>query len=276
MNNIDFIDIVRRLFEGITTLADSPSVQCWTGVGLIILGALLVFLGKRGVLEPLLMIPMGLGMIVANAGNLYLDPTTAIESERVTEARWINSENRSDVRYFTVEGSADFSEEAAQTDKFIHVKNEEAIAGFLKAGTLEIIDAKTQKRLVGNVLLQGDLNVEPLVQGEENIVALMLQNYGFDVIDLGKDVPAETILDAAQERGIKIVGLSALMTTTMTEMDNVIKLARFRGQDDLTFIVGGAVLSEDYARKIGAFYAKDAMETVKIAKKFTNGVDKPE
>lgn len=177
MNNIDFIDIVRRLFEGITTLADSPSVQCWTGVGLIILGALLVFLGKRGVLEPLLMIPMGLGMIVANAGNLYLDPTTAIESERVTEARWINSENRSDVRYFTVEGSADFLEEAAQTDKFIHVKNEEAIAGFLKAGTLEIIDAKTQKRLVGNVLLQGDLNVEPLVQGEENIVALMQKDW---------------------------------------------------------------------------------------------------
>lgn len=177
MNNIDFIDIVRRLFEGITTLADSPSVQCWTGVGLIILGALLVFLGKRGVLEPLLMIPMGLGMIVANAGNLYLDPTTAIESERVSEARWINSENRSDVRYFTVEGSADFSEEAAQTDKFIHVKNEEAIAGFLKAGTLEIIDAKTQKRLVGNVLLQGDLNVEPLVQGEENIVALMQKDW---------------------------------------------------------------------------------------------------
>ena len=177
MNNIDFIDIVRRLFEGITTLADSPSVQCWTGVGLIILGALLVFLGKRGVLEPLLMIPMGLGMIVANAGNLYLDPTTAIESERVTEARWINSENRSDVRYFTVEGSADFSEESAQTDKFIHVKNEEAIAGFLKAGTLEIIDAKTQKRLVGNVLLQGDLNVEPLVQGEENIVALMQKDW---------------------------------------------------------------------------------------------------
>jgi 5-methyltetrahydrofolate--homocysteine methyltransferase len=110
----------------------------------------------------------------------------------------------------------------------------------------------------------------------KNIVALMLQNYGFDVIDLGKDVPAETILDAAQERGIKIVGLSALMTTTMTEMDNVIKLALSRGQNDLTFIVGGAVLSEDYARKIGAFYAKDAMETVKIAKKFTNGVDKPE
>lgn len=177
MNNIDFIDIVRRLFEGITTLADSPSVQCWTGVGLIILGALLVFLGKRGILEPLLMIPMGLGMIVANAGNLYLDPTTAIESERVTEARWINSENRSDVRYFTVEGSDDFAEKSSQPDKFIHVKNEAAIASFLKAGTLEIVDGKTQERLSGNVLLQGDLNVEPLVQGEKNIVALMQKDW---------------------------------------------------------------------------------------------------
>ena len=108
----------------------------------------------------------------------------------------------------------------------------------------------------------------------KNIVALMLQNYGFEVLDLGKDVPADVILDAAVAQGIKLIGLSALMTTTMTEMDNVIKRAQSRGLDDLTFIVGGAVLSEDYASKIGAFYAKDAMETVKIAKKFTKGVDK--
>ena len=177
MNNIDFIDIVRRLFEGITTLADSPSIQCWTGVGLIILGALLVFLGKRGVLEPLLMIPMGLGMIVANAGNLYLDPTTAVESERVAEARWINNEDRTDVRYFTVEGDPDFAEKSSLTDEYIHVKSEDAIASFLKAGELEIVDGKTQTRLTGSVLLQGDLNVEPLVQGEENIVALMQKDW---------------------------------------------------------------------------------------------------
>lgn len=177
MNNIDFIDIIRRLFEGITTLADSPPVLCWTGVGLIILGAVLVFLGKRGILEPLLMIPMGLGMIVANAGNLYLDPTTAIESERITEARWINSEDRTDVRYFTVQGSPDFAEESKQTDKYIHVKSADAIAGFLKAGELEIIDAKTQQKINGRVLLQGDLNVEPLVQGEKNLVALMQKDW---------------------------------------------------------------------------------------------------
>ena len=110
----------------------------------------------------------------------------------------------------------------------------------------------------------------------KNIVALMLQNYGFKVFDLGKDVPGETILDAAAEHGVKVVGLSALMTTTMTEMGKVIALAKKRGMDGLEFIVGGAVLSDDYAKKIGAFYAKDALETVKIAKKLTTGVDKPE
>ncbi len=177
MNNIDIIDIVRRLFEGITTLVDSPSVLCWTGIGLIILGGVLVFLGKRGVLEPLLMIPMGLGMIVANAGNLYLDPTTAVESERASEARWINSENRSDVRYFTVVGDADFERKAAQSDKYIRVEDKSDIVGFLKKGKLNIIDGATQNELRGNVVLQGDLNVEPLVQGETNLVALMQKDW---------------------------------------------------------------------------------------------------
>ncbi len=177
MNNIDIIDIVRRLFEGITTLVDSPSVLCWTGIGLIILGGVLVFLGKRGVLEPLLMIPMGLGMIVANAGNLYLDPTTAVESERASEARWINSENRSDVRYFTVVGDADFAEKTAQPDKYIRVEKKSDLVDFLKKGKLNIIDGATQNELRGNVVLQGDLNVEPLVQGETNLVALMQKDW---------------------------------------------------------------------------------------------------
>lgn len=177
MNNIDIINIVRRLFEGITTLVDSPPVLCWTGIGLIILGGVLVFLGKRGILEPLLMIPMGLGMIVANAGNLYLDPTTAVESERFSEARWINGADRTDVRYFTIESDADFAEKSAQTGKYIHVKSEKQIAGFLKAGTLDIRDAETQAVLSGNVVLQGDLNVEPLVQGETNLVALMQKDW---------------------------------------------------------------------------------------------------
>ncbi|MBQ4107642.1 MAG: homocysteine S-methyltransferase family protein [Lentisphaeria bacterium] len=103
----------------------------------------------------------------------------------------------------------------------------------------------------------------------KNIVGLMLNNNGFDVIDLGKDVAAEKILAAADESGAKIIGLSALMTTTMQEMDGVIQLAREQGRGDLHFIVGGAVLTDDYARSIGAEYAPDAMATVHIAKKLT-------
>ena len=99
----------------------------------------------------------------------------------------------------------------------------------------------------------------------KNIVAVMLRNYNFNVIDLGRNVPADVILDAAIAHNAKIVGLSALMTTTMTEMKTVIDTARGRGLNDLKFIVGGAVVTEDYAKSIGAYYAKDAMDTVRIA-----------
>jgi len=101
----------------------------------------------------------------------------------------------------------------------------------------------------------------------KNIVALMLKNYGFDVIDLGKDVPGEKILATAVQTGTKLIGLSALMTTTMPEMGKITDLAAARGLTELQFIVGGAVLSHDYAGSIGAVYAKDALDTVKIARK---------
>ena len=99
----------------------------------------------------------------------------------------------------------------------------------------------------------------------KNIVAIMLRNYGFEVIDLGKDVLAETILDAAEREQARLIGLSALMTTTMGQMKVVIDLARQRGRHDLQFIVGGAVLDEEFAQSIGAHYAVDALATVKIA-----------
>ena len=104
----------------------------------------------------------------------------------------------------------------------------------------------------------------------KNIVGLMLRNYGFEVIDLGKDVSAETILDTAERTRTTLIGLSALMTTTMTEMNHIIHLARERNMSHLRFIVGGAVLSENYAREIGATYAADAMQTVKIARELTH------
>jgi 5-methyltetrahydrofolate--homocysteine methyltransferase len=100
----------------------------------------------------------------------------------------------------------------------------------------------------------------------KNIVALMLRNYGFDVVDLGKDVPAEAILDRAVEVKADIVALSALMTTTMTEMKTVINLCRER-ELKFRFMIGGAVVDQNYADEIGADgYSKDAMDAVKLAR----------
>lgn len=101
----------------------------------------------------------------------------------------------------------------------------------------------------------------------KNIVKVLLENYGFEVIDLGKDVEYEAVLNAAVEHKVKLVGLSALMTTTLKSMEETIALLRANNVD-CKIVVGGAVLTRDYAEKIGAdFYAKDAKETVDIAKK---------
>ena len=101
----------------------------------------------------------------------------------------------------------------------------------------------------------------------KNIVKTLLENYGFEVVDLGKDVEYEAVADAAEKTGAKLVGLSALMTTTLKSMENTIKLIRERGID-CRIVVGGAVLTPEYSAKIGAdYYAKDAKETVDIAKK---------
>ena len=103
----------------------------------------------------------------------------------------------------------------------------------------------------------------------KNIVALMLRNYGFEVIDLGKDVAAETILDAAVEHGVNIVGMSALMTTTMTAMQEVVAMAHARQLDHLRFMVGGAVVDQAYADEIGAYYSSDALDAVRVATKLS-------
>ena len=96
----------------------------------------------------------------------------------------------------------------------------------------------------------------------------MLENYGFDVIDLGKDVPPERILEAVKENDIKLVGLSALMTTTVVHMEETIRLLN-RECPEVKTMVGGAVLTKDYAENIGAdFYSKDAMGTVRYAERF--------
>lgn len=101
----------------------------------------------------------------------------------------------------------------------------------------------------------------------KNIVKVLLSNYGFDVIDLGKDVPEETVLQAVTQNDVKLVGLSALMTTTVPAMEKTIEL--LHKNTDAKVLVGGAVLTKSYAKMINAdWYAKDAMESVRIAKAF--------
>lgn len=108
------------------------------------------------------------------------------------------------------------------------------------------------------------------VQGDihdigKNIVKLLLQNYGFHVVDLGKDVPPETIVETVKELHAPLAGLSALMTTTVPAMEETIRQLR-RGAPWCKIVVGGAVLTQEYADAIGADkYAKDAMETVRYA-----------
>ena len=101
----------------------------------------------------------------------------------------------------------------------------------------------------------------------KNIVATLLENYGFDVLDLGRDVPPERVLAAAKETGAPIIGLSALMTTTVPSMSETIALVK-KELPNVKIMVGGAVLTQEYADKIGADgYAKDGMGAVRYAEK---------
>ncbi|MBE6819303.1 MAG: homocysteine methyltransferase [Ruminococcaceae bacterium] len=101
----------------------------------------------------------------------------------------------------------------------------------------------------------------------KNIVKVLLENYGFEVIDLGKDVPCEAVVEAVKESGAGLVGLSALMTTTVPSMEKTIAL--LHAHTAAKIMVGGAVLTPDYAKQIDAdYYAKDAMAGVNIAKEF--------
>ncbi|MEY7999128.1 homocysteine S-methyltransferase family protein [Clostridium sp. Mt-5] len=129
-----------------------------------------------------------------------------------------------------------------------------------------------------NILKNGEKNIEKgkialaTVKGDihdigKNIVKVLLQNYGFEVIDLGRDVDIDKIVDVVKKNNIKLLGLSALMTTTVINMKKTIEAVR---ENKLTckIVVGGAVLNQNYADMIGAdYYARDAREAVKIAEK---------
>lgn len=101
----------------------------------------------------------------------------------------------------------------------------------------------------------------------KNIVKIILENYGYEIIDLGKDVPIKIVVEEAKKHKVSLIGLSALMTTTLRSMGETIKALKEDGYTGKIF-VGGAVLTPEYAKQIGAdYYAKDAKESVEIAKK---------
>ncbi len=148
-----------------------------------------------------------------------------------------------------------------------------------------IASAETMERAIGRLepLLERERKggklatvVMATVKGDihdigKNLVVMMLKNYGYNVIDMGKDVEAQDILDRARETGAEIIGLSALMTTTMMEMKRVVELAR--EQHVLAkIIVGGAVVTESFAEEIGADgYSADAREAVKLVNRLCGG-----
>lgn len=139
-------------------------------------------------------------------------------------------------------------------------------ADTVKAAFVVLKDAM---KASGGMLSYGKI-ILATVQGDihdigKNIVKVLLENYGYEVLDLGKDVPVERVIEAAARENIKMVGLSALMTTTVVNMEKTINALKDAGLDCVT-AVGGAVLTPEYAGKIGAdFYCKDAMDTVKVA-----------
>lgn len=134
---------------------------------------------------------------------------------------------------------------------------DEIKAHFVMSGAEQV---KGEKIIIATV--EGDIH-----DIGKNIVKVLLQNYGFDVMDLGKDVKCEKVLEEAQKNNVKLVGLSALMTTTVPNMEKTIKL--LHDNTHAKVFVGGAVLTRDYAEMINAdFYAKDAMESVRIAQEF--------
>lgn len=101
----------------------------------------------------------------------------------------------------------------------------------------------------------------------KNLVVLMLKNYGYHVIDLGKDVPAEQIVDAAIRENAKVIGLSALMTTTMMRMKEVVELVKEK-KVECKVVIGGAATTESFAQEIGADgYSKDAAECVRLVER---------
>jgi 5-methyltetrahydrofolate--homocysteine methyltransferase len=134
-------------------------------------------------------------------------------------------------------------------------------AGFARLEPLLLASGRAEKKTpVVMATVEGDIH-----DIGKNIVCLMLKNHGYEVHDLGKDVPAAKIVDEAERVGAKVIGLSALMTTTMVRMEDTIKLVRERGLD-IKVMIGGAVVTEAFAESIGAHgFSRDAVAAVRLA-----------
>ncbi len=126
-------------------------------------------------------------------------------------------------------------------------------------------DDETPKATIIMATVEGDIH-----DIGKNLVVLMLKNYGYHVVDLGKDVPASKIIEAAKEHHAAVIGLSALMTTTMMKMQEVVELVK-KEQIDVKVIIGGAVITQDFADEIHADgYSKDAAEAVRLVDRLLN------
>ncbi|MDR3074233.1 MAG: corrinoid protein, partial [Deltaproteobacteria bacterium] len=128
---------------------------------------------------------------------------------------------------------------------------------------LERSDRAEKKSVILMATVEGDIH-----DIGKNIVILMLRNHGFDIVDLGKDVPARLIVQEARARKAAVVGLSALMTTTMTRMGETVALLREDGLA-VPVMVGGAVVTPSFAQRIGAHYSSDAVDAVRVARELT-------
>jgi len=128
---------------------------------------------------------------------------------------------------------------------------------------LEKRESVTKKKTILIATVKGDIH-----DIGKNIVALVLKNHGYNVIDLGKDVSPEQIFNAARKHAPFAIGLSALMTTTMPAMRDTIDFFKRKGITDIKFILGGAVVDEEFANSLGALYAKDAIHAVKVLDSF--------
>lgn len=242
----------------------------------------------------------GAEVYIKNYANVELSTEVTVKSRAAENSNMKNivssDSEKHDLKYIVIKG---LKEEAKQvTIELLKEKKELEIVNEYLIPALDIVGEKYEKgelflpqliqaaetvknsfdilkaeiaRNNSNAISKGKIIVAT-VKGDihdigKNIVKVILENYGYEMIDLGKDVPIQTVVDEAKKHNAALIGLSALMTTTLKSMEETINKLKEDGYKGKIF-VGGAVLTKDTAERIGAdYYAKDAKESVEIAKK---------